>query len=256
MRLGADGEVALRYRKSDVPGAVYHRRMARCTAPVKGHRTASGRAACPACGGRYGSYSPRSYYSSVYQSRGSGSGQTNGGGSSSRTRPSWSSGSSSVTYTPAEVRTLTPVRRNVEARAHAYPDLRDVFLCHAWDDRRGAAKELHDLLEANDVSVWFSEKDVMLGAPLLRAIDKGLSKSRAGIVLVTPALLTRIASEGIADKELSELLARDQLIPVVHGTTYEALREVSPLLGSRSGLTTAEDSMADIAAKIAELVDV
>jgi hypothetical protein len=33
-------------------------------------------------------------------------------------------------------------------------------------------------------------------------------------------------------------------------------REVSPLLGSRSGLSTAEDSTADIAAKIAELVDV
>jgi TIR domain len=140
--------------------------------------------------------------------------------------------------------------------ASAYPDLRDIFLCHAWDDRRGAAKELHDLLESNGVSVWFSEKDVMLGAPLLRAIDKGLAKSRAGIVLVTPALLTRVASEGIADKELSELLARDQLIPVVHETTWEALREVSPLLGSRSGLSTAADSMADVAAKIAELVDV
>ena len=36
----------------------------------------------------------------------------------------------------------------------------------------------------------------------------------------------------------------------------EALREVSPLLGSRSGLSTTEDSMADIAAKIAELVKV
>lgn len=46
--------------------------------------------------------------------------------------------------------------------------------------------------------------------------------------------LNRLASEGIADKELSELLARDQLIPVVHETTYEELREVSPLLGSRS----------------------
>lgn len=30
--------------------------MARCTAPVYGHRTASGAAACPACGGRYSSY--------------------------------------------------------------------------------------------------------------------------------------------------------------------------------------------------------
>lgn len=72
-------------------------------------------------------------------------------------------------------------------------------------------------------------------------------------MLVTPALLTRLESEGIADKEL---LARDQLIPVVHGTTYETLWEVSPLLGSRSDLSTAEESMADIAAKIAELADV
>jgi hypothetical protein len=158
-----------------------------------------------------------------------------------------------VTYTPAEVRALTPVRESVEKRA-LLPDLRDVFLCHAWDDRKGAATELHDLLESNGVSVWFSEKDVALGAPLLREIDRGLAKSRVGVVLVTPALLTRLEGEGIADKELSALLARDLLVPVVHDTTYEALREVSPLLGSRSGLTTAEDSMADVAAKLAELV--
>ena len=35
---------------------------------------------------------------------------------------------------------------------------------------------------------------------------------------------------------------------------YEELRDVSPLLGSRSGLSTAEESMADLAAKLAELV--
>jgi hypothetical protein len=158
-----------------------------------------------------------------------------------------------VVYTPAEVRALTPVRSSVENRA-PLPDLRDVFLCHAWDDRRGPAKELHDLLESLGVSVWFSEKDVVLGSPLLREIDKGLAKSRVGIVLVTPALLRRLQGEGIADKELSALLARDLLVPVVHDTTYEALREVSPLLGSRSGLNTAEDAMADVAGKLAELV--
>ncbi len=126
-----------------------------------------------------------------------------------------------MAYTPAEVRALTPVRESVEKRA-LLPDLRDVFLCHAWDDRRGPAK--------------------------------GLAKSRVGIVLVTPALLRRLQGEGIADKELSALLARDLLVPVVHDTTYEALREVSPLLGSRSGLNTAEDAMADVAGKLAELV--
>ena len=75
-----------------------------------------------------------------------------------------------------------------------------------------------------------------------------------GIVLVTPALLRRLQGESIADKELSVLLARDQLVPIVHGTTYEALREVSPMLASRNGLSTAENPMADVAAKLAELV--
>jgi hypothetical protein len=151
------------------------------------------------------------------------------------------------------VRALNPIRDSVEKQARL-PDHRDVFLCHAWDDRGGAAKELHDLLEARDVSVWFSEKDVVLGTPLLREIDRGLAKSRVGIVLVTPALLDRLEGQGIADKELSELLARDLLVPVVHDTTYEALREVSPLLASRTGLSTAENPMADVAAKLAELV--
>ena len=90
--------------------------------------------------------------------------------------------------------------------------------------------------------------------PLLRAIDKGLANSRIGIVLVTPALLRRLPAEGIADKELSALLAGARLVPVVHQTTYEALRNVSPLLASRTGLDTAEESMADVAAKLADLV--
>src|SRR5689334_5624007 len=103
--------------------------MARCTAPVRGHRTASGAAACPACGGGYGRYSSRpSYYRPAYEPRSGGGGTSSGGGSSRSSRPSWSPGGSVVTYTPAEVRSLTPVSRRVEERARAYPDLRDVFL--------------------------------------------------------------------------------------------------------------------------------
>jgi hypothetical protein len=234
--------------------------MARCTAPSRGHRTASGAADCPACGGRsrsyggYGGDGPYSYPS--YSSSGSSGGGRSGGGSGSSARPRWSRAGSSVSYTPAQVQSLTPIRQTVETRAAELPDLRDVFLCHAWDDRQGPAKELHNLLVAAGVKVWFSEKDLDLGVPMMRAIDKGLANSRIGLVLVTPALLARLPKESVADKELSALLAGNQLVPIVHNTTYEALRNVSPLLASRSGLDTAEDSMAVVAAKIAELVAV
>lgn len=225
--------------------------MARCTAPIHGHRTESARANCPACGGRgYRSYNSYSEYSSSYRSS-SASGSISR--SSGKTRARWSSAGSTILYTPAEIRTLTPVRENVEKRSDLL-DLRDVFLCHAWDDRKGSAKELHDLLESKGVTVWFSEKDVLLGSFLLREIDKGLAKSRVGIVLVTPSFLDRVKGEGIADKELSALLARDLLVPIVHDTTFEALRDVSPLLGSRSGLSTIEETMESVASKLAELV--
>ena len=228
--------------------------MARCTAPSRGHRTASAAADCPACGSRYGRYSSYGSYpsSSSYSSSGSGG----SGRPSSSSRPRWSRASPSVSYTPAQVLSLTPIRQTVETRAAEQPDLRDVFLCHAWDDRQGAAKELHDLLVAAGVKVWFSEKDLGLGVPMMRAIDKGLANSRIGLVLVTPALLGRLPKESVSDKELSALLAGNQLVPIVHNTTYEALRNVSPLLASRSGLDTAEDSMAVVAAKIAELIAV
>lgn len=238
--------------------------MARCTAPVEGHRSASAAASCPACRGRYGrsygayggssyrSYSPPAYPS--YSSPGVGGNSRSSGGGSTRThKPRWSSASSPVWYTAEQIRAFEPIRENVESRA-TRPDLRDVFLCHAWDDRQGAARALHDLLEARGVKVWFSEKDAALGTPLLRAIDKGLANSRVGIVLVTPALLRRLPNEGIADKELSALLARERLVPVVHQTTFEELREISPLLASRTGLSTEEEPMAEVAAKLAELV--
>ncbi|WP_272691267.1 toll/interleukin-1 receptor domain-containing protein [Providencia sp. PROV132] len=229
--------------------------MSRCTAPVRGHKSAAAAAACPACRNRGGyrrSYNYDTY--SSYSSSGNYGGSTRGTSSSSR--PSWSKSGSSVSYTQSQVQSLTPIRQTVEKRAVEQPDLRDVFLCHAWDDRQGIAKELHDLLEAAGVKVWFSEKDLALGVPMMRAIDKGLANSRIGLVLVTPALLNRLPREGVADKELSALLAGNQLVPIVHNTTYDALRNVSPLLASRSGLDTGEDTLAVVATKIAELVTV
>jgi hypothetical protein len=39
----------------------------------------------------------------------------------------------------------------------------------------------------------------------------------------------------LADKEISALLATDRVIPMVHGVTFEELRDVSPLLAARWG---------------------
>jgi hypothetical protein len=256
--------------------------MSRCTAPVRGHHSAEAEANCPACSSRsryssYSSYSRPSYPTPSYQvssSSGSSSGSRSSGGG--RTiKPRWSRGGSGsrgnsgygggsvILYTPAQVLELTPVRDSIEKQFAAekqlveqhlpVPDTRDYFLCHAWNDRKEVAKELYNMLVSHGTSVWFSEKDVLLGSTLMREIDKGLAKSRTGIVLVTPAFLQGLLKMGVADKELSALLSQGKLVPVLHETTFEELYKVSPLLASRAGLNTAEESISDIAARLAEL---
>ncbi len=152
--------------------------MARCTAPVRGHSSSAAEANCPAC--RYKSRGYSSYSPSNPSYSSSSGGISSGGKSSGSSRPRWSKSGSSVSYTSAQVQSLTPIRDVIETRAAQQPELHDVFLCHAWGDRKGAAKELHDLLETSGVKVWFSEKDLGLGVPMMRAIDKGLANSRIG----------------------------------------------------------------------------
>lgn len=229
--------------------------MAQCTAPIQGHIRGGG-ADCPVHGrGGYGygysrsitpSYTPKPAPLVGRQTRSSGSGKR---GSA---RPRWSSSSSSLLYTPQEVRYLTPVREAALLRTQES----DVFLCHAWPDRRFDAQDLYDLLCEQSISVWFSEVAITLGTDMRLAIDRGLTASRIGIVLVTPNMLEKLrADRSVANSELSALLRRNLLIPVLHGVTFEELDHVSPMLASRGGLNTEEDSMGDIAAKIAELIE-
>ncbi|MFG1928853.1 toll/interleukin-1 receptor domain-containing protein [Cryptosporangium sp. NPDC048952] len=181
-------------RTAGTVGGRSYSEFMRCTAPSKGHRTSSGAAACPVHG--RSSYRPNTSYSSPGFSRDGGRSRPSGGsGGSHSARPRWSPANSPVAYTSDEVATLDRYRRKVEAvgpRTEYY----DLFVCRAWDDRRKTATDLHNLLETEGVSVWFSEKDIILGQPFMREIDKGLAKTRIGLVLITPAFLRRVESGG------------------------------------------------------------
>lgn len=227
--------------------------MAQCTAPVYGHRSSGAAANCPACGGRsrygasYSSYGGSSYGGGGGSTHRSSSGSLSSGGATSRrTRTG-----RSVSYSPTEWRSVEPYAEKAAEQARTHPDRRDLFLCHAWDDRQGSAADLHRQLKANGATVWFSEEDIPLGSLMTREIDKGLRNSRIGIVLVTPALLKSIENEGIAEKELAVLLNSRRVVPVTHDVTFDELYDVSPMLASHAGLNTADSSLDDVAAKIA-----
>lgn len=157
-----------------------------------------------------------------------------------------------ISYTFSERAYLTSVRDAVDAESKTRDLERDAFLCHAWSDRRAAAAELYAALKQEGVDVWFSEEDLVLGASLPRQLDRGIARSRVGIVLVTPGMLEALRKGGFADQELGALLATGRVVPVCHNVSYEELNAESPLLASRTGLSTEDSTLQAVALKIAD----
>jgi len=158
------------------------------------------------------------------------------------------SASSAVRYTEPERRLADRV---YEAVATLDPREYDSFLSYARIDGAEVAAELRRELESLGVAVWFDEVAIIPGRSQSLQMDAGLRKARSGIALLTPAYL---AGRFWTERELGALLSKDTLIPVLHNATFEDVKQYSGILPDLAGFTTAQDSIADIAKKIAAAV--
>jgi hypothetical protein len=156
--------------------------------------------------------------------------------------------SSGPRYTVAEEELADRVQQAVAQQAEKEVD---AFLSYARIDGSEAGRELLQELEALDVSVWFDEVAIVAGKSQARQMDQGLQRAHAGIAVLTPAYL---AGRFWTERELGALLHKDTLIPVLHGVTFEAVKEYSGILPDLAGFETSRDSIPVIAQKIAAAV--
>ena len=127
----------------------------------------------------------------------------------------------------------------------------DAFLSYARIDGSEVGGALREEVERLGVSVWFDEVAIVPGKSQARQMDQGLQRARAGIAVLTPAYL---AGRFWTERELGALLHKDTLIPVLHGVTFEEVREYSGILPDLAGFETSRDRIAVIAQKIAAAV--
>lgn len=156
--------------------------------------------------------------------------------------------SSTVAYTAPERRLADRVHEAVGALD---PREYDSFLSYARIDGSEVATELREELENLGVAVWFDAVAIIPGRSQSLQMDAGLRKARSGIALLTPAYLT---GRFWTERELGALLGKETLIPVLHNVSFDDVAEYSGILPDLAGFTTARDSIADIAKKIAAAV--
>lgn len=157
-------------------------------------------------------------------------------------------GNGSVVYRPAEQALVERVHDAID-----FDDGKeyDVFVSYARIDGEDTAKALVAALEDRDVTVWFDTVSIQPGKSQSLQMDAGLRKAAAGIVVLTPAYL---AGRFWTQRELGALLHKSTLIPVLHGVTFDDVREYSGILPDLAGFTTKDDSIDSIADKVVPAV--
>lgn len=131
----------------------------------------------------------------------------------------------------------------------------DAFVSHAWEDKQTFVRPLVEALREFGVSLWYDEISLRPGDSLSGSIERGIAKSRTGIVVVSPAFLGKNWPEA----ELRALITRRveagiKLFPVWHGVDKEEVASCSPMLADLVALVTADRTAQEVAlALLAEI---
>jgi hypothetical protein len=67
----------------------------------------------------------------------------------------------------------------------------DLFICHASEDKKSFVRPLAKALREQNVEVWFDEFSLKIGDSIRRSLDRGLSQSRFGVVVLSKAFFAK-----------------------------------------------------------------
>lgn len=130
----------------------------------------------------------------------------------------------------------------------------DFFISHASEDKDEIVRDLADELKSNGFEVWYDEFELKIGDSLRKKIDTGLSKSRFGIVIISPAFVRKNWTE----YELNGMVAKEMnghkvILPIWHKISKDEVLKFSPTLADKMALNTSIHTIQDIINSLKEL---
>ncbi len=117
---------------------------------------------------------------------------------------------------------------------------RDVFVCHASEDRASVVTPLVKAFDQNEISYWLDEAEIRWGDSITQKVNEGLSVSRFVIVVLSAAFL----SKNWPQRELNAILNIEastgevKTLPLIvgdQGTKTEIINKL-PLLNDKKHL--------------------
>src|ERR1035441_5591512 len=130
----------------------------------------------------------------------------------------------------------------------------DVFISHASEDKESIARPLAEALQEAGVRVWLDEQELQIGDSLSGKMDQGLSRSRYGVVILSPAFFAKHwPKKELAGLRALEDAGRKVILPIWHNVDKATVARFSPPLAD-SFAANSDQGMFTLAAMISKVV--
>lgn len=131
----------------------------------------------------------------------------------------------------------------------------DVFISHASEDKEEVVRPLANALKDRKLNVWYDEFELKIGDSLWQKIDKGVAKSKFGIIILSKNFIKK----GWTNYELDGLITRSIsnqqiLLPIWHNITKQEVIDYSPSIADKVARSTSVNTIEEIADEIAEII--
>jgi len=132
----------------------------------------------------------------------------------------------------------------------------DVFISHSTEDKDGYVDELASALKKADIKIWYDSDAIGWGESIRQEIDKGLTHSKFGIVVLSPSFIkkywTNYEVDGILRREASKGI--QTILPIWHNVTADQVLEYSSSLSGRQAMNTSIITIDEIVDNVKRLV--
>lgn len=136
------------------------------------------------------------------------------------------------------------------------PEEYDVFVSHAFEDKEDFVDDLVAEMRKLDLKVWYDSDKLKWGDSMREKIDRGLSKSKYGVVVLSPNYIaeqiywTKAELNGLFQVET---INGKTILPIWHNLTKKQVVEYSPIIADRKAMTTASMTAEEIANELKDL---
>lgn len=132
----------------------------------------------------------------------------------------------------------------------------DAFICHASEDKESFVRPLAMGLSEEGLNIWFDEFELNVGDSLRQSIDRGLTISNYGIVVLSEAFFEKRWPQ----YELDGLVAREidgenLILPIWYNISSETVLFHSPSLAGRVALIYPEQNIAQIVQRLKQKLE-